>query len=238
MKKVSMKKLISISLMCSCAVIGLATSAFATPIIAVGTTYTYQLTVDGASTTRAGSPYETVKLTQQLDFVDFSVTPTAGNVFANSVGAAFAFNINNAATFSIYGSNSASFNPVSSGTATNQTPFGKFNDVITLNTHGASGNVAGPLTFMVKESGIQITDFTLSGFNNSGQPGGYLFSSDLLVGTLGTGDVATNFGGVPVIVVPGGGGSGNGTPVPEPSSIALLALGLIGLLATFAKRAK
>lgn len=232
-----MKKLIATSMMCACGIIGFATSALATPI-AVGTTYTYQLTVDGASTTRAGSPYETVTLTQQLNYVNFVVTPTAGNVFANSAGAAFAFNINNAATFSIYGANSSSFNTVLSGVATNQTPFGKFNDVITLTTPGASGAVAGPLTFNVLETGIQVTDFGLSTANNPGQPGGYLFSSDLLVGSLGTGDVATNFGGTPVIVPPDGGGSGNGRPVPEPGPLALLALGSLALLATRVKRAK
>lgn len=235
-----MKKLIATSMMCACGILGFTTSALATPI-AVGTTYTYQFTVDKATDAprlSAGSSYGTIVLTQGMNDVGFVVTlPTNDTFVKTGAGSAFAFNIGDSThvpVVTITGSNATSFSV--GGAVTENGKFGTFDHSINVAAPGNSASVPGPLSFDVMLAGIQITDFGLSTPSGTNS---VRFSGDIFVSlTQSTGLVGTNGGGTPVIVPPDGGGSGNGGRVPEPGPLALLALGSLALFATRVKRAK
>ena len=242
MNQSKLLKKLAISLVCASALAS--GMALASPI---GTTYTFNLT--STSVLQSGITLATVTLTQQTsNDVHVNVALISGAYFAGTgVGPAFAFNLlptygTSATTVNLsgaYSNTNFSVNPYApvgnSAGDYNVTPDGLFTDAIDLSSTGASGQITGPLTFDVLTTlaaGISLTDFTVSSARNGGQPGGYEFGADLFYNNQ-TGS-AGFFGTVPSDT---GGGGGTGGRVPEPGSLALMGLGMLGLV-SLRKRSK
>jgi hypothetical protein len=195
------------------ALIAGAVTAFSMPASA----NTLVSTLSFAESTGLGTgPWGTVTLTEDgANQVDVAVSLIPGAVFVDTGGphTAFVFNLNvGGATISDLTSGfSAIPGPLSN------TPFGTFSNGIACCGNGGSNAQPSPLLFSVnRASGISIANFIASGPATNGQPGGYLFSADILYGA--TGNVASLV-----------------STIPEPETYAMLLAGL-GLMGFVARR--
>lgn len=178
-----------------------------------------------------GSNFGSVQLTQNGQAeVDFTVSLATGYAFAKtgSIKNAFAFNIGGGNGFMVdltgTSSSSGTYVVSSAPIDKNTRGFGQFSNGINFTGTaggGMSGQYTAPITFKVtNSSGVSYADF--ENLNSAG----YLFAADIgniasgATGSVGSGQNARTPDGNP------------STPVPEPTTVALLGLGLMGLVIT------
>ncbi|MBC7573436.1 MAG: PEP-CTERM sorting domain-containing protein [Herminiimonas sp.] len=196
--------------------------------IAIGTTYTYDLTnaAAGSGLGTMGN-FGTVTLTQAADEVDVAVALKAGYLFANTGGPhdAFVFNLGSTVINAVVTLTSfPNIFQVGTGGPFSDTPWGTtYSNAIQFKSSvggGLSANVTGPLTFTVKAANLTLTNFVPIAATKPTSPSpGYIFSADV-------GNAASGRTGAVTTVA-------NETPhighVPEPATIGMIGLGLLGV---------
>jgi len=179
-----LKKIAAVTLFASVSL-----AAHATPI-AVGTSYTYNLST---SATFTGSPV-TVQLTQaSADRVDVKVSLADNYYFAGtgpSDSPSFGFSLASAYQNAVIDYTGSAFRVLSGGPF-NLTPDGMFTHGFKLNSGGISSKVGSPLEFSLSMAGLSLDAFTPSTAKNKGQPGGYGFAAHI-------GDAGGKTGGIGV----------------------------------------
>jgi hypothetical protein len=225
--KMKNNKIFSVLLLGGVYWLGAVQTCIASPI-AIGTTYTYDLTQAAAkSGLGTTGDFGSVTLTQAANEVDVSVALKAGYLFANTGGPhdAFVFNLGSSVINAVVTLTSfPNIFQVGTGGPFSDTPWGStYSNAIEFKSSvggGLSAKVTGPLTFTVKAANLTLNNFVPISASNPKNPSpGYIFSADI-------GNAASGKTGAVTTVA-------NETPhighVPEPATIAMIGLGLLGV---------